>query len=164
MAIASFNLIEALRQTAYRLQNGAYYQWSHQGSCNCGHLAQTITNLSKAEIHKMALEKEGNWEEKSVEYCKTSGYTIDHVIESMLNLGLTTDDIANLEKLSCPKILEYISSEKTTMVRNNKEDVVLYMRAWANMLEDELTTKTNNIKEKIDQIFQNSNKLKMLQK
>lgn len=160
MAIPSFKLIDALRTTADRLENGAYYQWSHQGSCNCGHLAQTITNLSKEEIHKMALEKQGNWEEKAIEYCKTSGYTIDHVITSMINLGLSTDDIANLEKLSCSNILSYIPENKKPLLRNNKENVILYMRAWSEMLENQLMfDKESVIKENINQAFEKNQSL-----
>ncbi|MBC7474676.1 MAG: hypothetical protein H7263_10325 [Candidatus Sericytochromatia bacterium] len=146
MAKPSFYLVETLRDTAQRLEKGAYYQWAHQGSCNCGHLAQTITKLSKAEIHRLALEKEGNWEDKTIEYCKTSGYTIDHIITSMIDMGLTTDDIANLEKLSCPNILKYVPADKKPLIHNNKEDVILYMRAWANLLEDQLMTEANKMK------------------
>ena len=29
------------------------------GSCNCGHLAQTVTRLTKAEIHTQALQRYG---------------------------------------------------------------------------------------------------------
>ena len=51
-------MIEALRETARRLQKGAEYDWNHQGNCNCGHLVQTVTKLSKAEIHaKKRVEK-----------------------------------------------------------------------------------------------------------
>lgn len=135
MAKSSYPLIEALRTTADRLELGAYYQWTHQGSCNCGHLAQTITKLTKAQIHQMALEKEGNWADKINDYCKTSGYPIDHVISSMIDLGMTTDDISNLEKLSCPKITKNISKD---LNHKDKSDVILYMRTWANILEEEL--------------------------
>ncbi|WP_243635867.1 hypothetical protein [Hymenobacter edaphi] len=48
MASCSLSVIEALRTTAQRLSTQAPYQWGHMGSCNCGHLAQTITRLSKA--------------------------------------------------------------------------------------------------------------------
>ncbi|MFN8578524.1 MAG: hypothetical protein U0354_16975 [Candidatus Sericytochromatia bacterium] len=135
MAKSSYALIEALRTTANRLEQGVYYQWTHQGSCNCGHLAQTITKLTKAQIHQMALEKEGNWADKINDYCKTSGYPIDHVISSMIDLGMTTDDISNLEKLSCHKITAKIPKE---LNHKDKSDVILYMRTWADILESEL--------------------------
>ncbi|RYY00361.1 hypothetical protein EON78_01370 [bacterium] len=138
MARPSYPLVEALRITADRLEQGAYYQWTHQGSCNCGHLAQTITKLTKSEIHKIALEKEGNWADKTIDYCKTSGFPIDHVISSMLDLGMTTEDISNLEKLACPKVLKNVDSHKKPLRYNDKGDVILYMRIWADLLEQEI--------------------------
>jgi hypothetical protein len=50
MAHANIELIEALRETARRLKNGAHYAWGHHGSCNCGNLLQTVTDLSAREI------------------------------------------------------------------------------------------------------------------
>ncbi len=138
MARPSYQLIEALRITADRLDKGAYYQWTHQGSCNCGHLAQTITKLTKSEIHKIALEKEGNWADKTIDYCKTSGFPIDHVIGSMVDLGMTTEDIANLEKLSCPKVLKELRENIKPLKYSDKNHVILYMRTWANILENEI--------------------------
>lgn len=138
MARPSYPLVEALRITADRLEQGAYYQWTHQGSCNCGHLAQTITKLTKSEIHKIALEKEGNWADKTIDYCKTSGFPIDHVISSMIDLGMTTEDISNLEKLACPKVLKNVDLYKKPLRYNDKGDVILYMRTWANLLEQEI--------------------------
>lgn len=150
MARPSYSLIEALRITADRLEQGAYYQWTHQGSCNCGHLAQTITKLSKSEIHKLALEKEGNWADKTIDYCKTSGFPIDHVISSMVDLGMTTEDIANLEKLACSKILNYIPRNMQPLKYSDKGHVILYMRTWADMLENELLNQSKtHIKEKV---------------
>lgn len=138
MAKPSIALIEALRDTADRLEKGAYYQWTHQGSCNCGHLAQTITKLSKEEIHKIALEKEGMWLDHTLDFCPTSGYTIDHIISSMVAIGLSTKEIGSLEKLDDKKVLSYIPVEKRPLKHNKKEDVILYMRSFAQMIEDEL--------------------------
>ena len=50
MAKATPILIEAIRNTAKKLETGAPYQWGHMGSCNCGNLAQEITDLSEKEI------------------------------------------------------------------------------------------------------------------
>lgn len=151
MARPSYPLVESLRLTADILEQGAYYQWTHQGSCNCGHLAQTITKLTKSEIHKIALEKEGNWADKTIDYCKTSGFPIDHVISSMIDLGMTTEDISNLEKLSCPKVLKNIVQYKKPLRYNDKGDVILYMRTWADLLEQEIINSI--IKENSDKVL-----------
>ena len=59
------DLIAALRSTARRLEGGARYRWTHMGSCNCGHLAQTLTRLPREEIHRLALERAGDWGEQA---------------------------------------------------------------------------------------------------
>ena len=130
-----FNMIDALTQTADRLERGAVYNWSHQGNCNCGHLAQTITTLSQAEIHTRALEKAGDWREKVIEYCPTSCYPIEHIISTILEAGFSLADLAHLERLSSPEILQSIPPERKPLRHNVKQDVVLYMRAWVRLLE-----------------------------
>lgn len=137
MGSATHALIDALRSTAARLRAGAPYRWTHQGACNCGHLAQTVTRLSKAEIHRIALEKAGDWAAHAIDYCPGSGYPIDHVISSMLALGLTTEEIAHLERLSDPKVLARVPGGSRELDFRARDDVVLYMETWADLLSDE---------------------------
>lgn len=139
MARANHALVRALRVTADRLAaDDARYEWGHMGSCNCGHLAQTVTKLSRAEIHARAMERAGDWGEQVVEYCPTSGYAIDHVIEEMLALGLARGDLSDLERLSGSKVLARLPVGERELKRNRRDDVVLYLRTWADALEDEL--------------------------
>lgn len=130
-------LIDALRETAARLRRGAEYRWTHQGMCNCGHLAQTVTSLSRAEIHAMALEKQGDWAEHARDYCPESGFPIDHVIESMLGLGMSTTDIVHLERVSDPRVLKALE-EGRHLDKRDRDDVIRYLDAWARLLEEEL--------------------------
>jgi hypothetical protein len=132
MARASGDLIDALRRTADRLAGDVSYQWGHMGMCNCGHLAQSITGLAGAEIHRSALIREGDWEQQARDYCPTSGNLIDVVLAAMFNLGLTRDDVRHLEKLSDPSVLRRAGRH---LRFNRREDVVGYMRAWADLLE-----------------------------
>ncbi len=138
MAQPTLELISALRHTAARLSSGGHYQWGHMGACNCGHLAQTITNVPKHAIHEWALERVGDWETQANQYCPASGYRIDEVISAMLALGMTRRDIRNLERLSDPRVLGRLREGERRLARNRREDVVRYMRAWADLLEDEL--------------------------
>jgi len=132
-------LIDALRKTAKRLAASTVrYQWSHQGSCNCGHLAQTLTNLSHAEIHSYAIERHGDWEDHAEDYCPTSGHHIDRIITAMMEIGMTRDDIGYLEKLDAPAVLYRLPLEQRNLTRTNREHVVLYMNTWADMLEEQL--------------------------
>jgi hypothetical protein len=138
MAQPTPELIAALRETALRLRDGADYRWTHQGACNCGHLAQTITRLSKAEIHAMAVEKEGIWEDHVIAHCSYSGYPIDHIIDKMLEIGLSYDDIRHLEKLSSPVVLRRLSDGRTYLDYRQREDVVTYMELFADLLQEQL--------------------------
>lgn len=139
MASPSLSVIEALRTTAQRLSTQAPYQWGHMGSCNCGHLAQTITRLSKADIHARALERYGDWNQQLLDYCPSSGLPIDDVIDAMLAAGFTRSDLAHLERLSDSAIRAAIPGGRREALRHNyRDDVVLYLRTWARLLEDEL--------------------------
>ncbi|MCC5919725.1 MAG: hypothetical protein LAT68_06455 [Cyclobacteriaceae bacterium] len=137
MARASLKLIEALRKTADNLANGSPYQWGHMGACNCGNLAQELTKYSKAEIHAFAMRKHGDWNEQVSEYCDTSGFHIDMIISEMLQSGLSIEDLMNLEKLSDDQILLRLPKDKRHLEKNNKQHVELYMRAWADLLEEQ---------------------------
>ncbi len=140
MATATPKLISALRTTAARLREGSNFQWGHMGSCICGHLAQTVTELSPAEIHRRAMERHGDWSQQSVEHCPTSGLAIDHVIDEMLALGLHIGDLRHLEKLSDPRILARVPAR--WLRHQDRDHAVQYMEAWAELLEDDLRVTT----------------------
>lgn len=137
-------LINALRKTAKKLQHHANYQWGHMGSCNCGHLVQEVTQLSKAQIHEYAMQtRGGDWSEQSMDYCPTSGYLMDQVISIMLDAGMDIIDFKHLERLSDPEILKRLPFEERNLRYNHREDVVKYMNAWADELEEQLIAQIN---------------------
>ena len=148
MATPGLKIIDALRKTAMQLENGHRYEWGHMGSCNCGNLAQTITSFSRAEIQKYALQKRGDWSEQLVEYCPTSGYPMDMIIEKMIDFGFTRQDLRHLEWLSDTEILSNIPNSKH-FNRNVKADTITYIKAWADLLEEKLLAilKIPNIEE-----------------
>ena len=135
MARANHELIDALRRTAQRLASDISYQWGHMGMCNCGHLAQSITGLRGAEIHSSALIREGDWEQQANDYCPASGNLIDVILAAMFDLGLTRNDIRNLEKLAD---LEVLRRAGRHLRFNNRDDVVLYMLTWADLLQEQV--------------------------
>lgn len=136
MARATLKLVLAIRNTAKRLSHHAPYQWGHMGSCNCGHLAQELTRVSKADIHSYALHSEGSWTDQSRAYCPTSGLPMDLLISAMLDAGLGLDDLEYLEKLSDTRVLKRL--QIPFLKFNKREDVILYMHAWADLLEEQL--------------------------
>lgn len=138
MAKPNLKLIDALQKTANKLKAGAPYQWGHMGSCNCGSLVQEIAHISKSDIHEYAMRSAGSWEEQSFAYCPTSGYPMDLLITTMLEAGLELEDLKHLEKLSDPVILKRLPEEKRYLKHNMRDDVVVYLKTWACMLEEKL--------------------------
>jgi hypothetical protein len=144
MARVSAELIAAFRKTITKLKNNAPYEWGHMGACNCGNLAQEITQLSKAEIHQYAMQKSGDWNDQLMEYCPTSGYPMDLMISKLIEAGLTVDELKHLERLSDPKVLSHIQiPKKHHLQKNKKEDVILYLETWTLILENEWIEKFN---------------------
>ena len=132
---AAPELIAALRTTARRLERGVRYRWAHMGSCNCGHLAQTLTRLPRQEIHRLALQKAGDWGEQARQYCPTSGYPMDHILGVMRSYGLDADDIWHLERLSDPEVLRRLPPGQRHLDHRLREDVVRYLRTSADLAD-----------------------------
>ncbi|MCH7412145.1 hypothetical protein MM213_01515 [Belliella sp. R4-6] len=157
MATANLKLIKAFRGTIDKLKNGATYQWGHMGACNCGNLAQEITQYTKGDIHRYAMERHGDWNDQLIDYCPTSGLPMDEVIDQLLSAGLTLSDLAHLEKLTSPEVLKEMPLSKRNNLRKNvKEDVIFYMEVWVNILEEKWMQQQN--------INLNINEIKMFHK
>jgi hypothetical protein len=138
MATKSPEIIEVLRSTASTLEKSNAYQWGHMGACNCGFLAQQITHLKKEDIHQRAMQGHGDWSEQLNDYCPTSGLLFDDLISTMLAFGFDRDDLKHLERLSDARVLRNLSVEQRNLQYNKRDDVVLYLRTWADALENEL--------------------------
>ena len=138
MARASHSLIVALRKTAWVLRTSVDYQWGHRGACNCGHLAQTLTSLTKGQIHAAAIERGRDWGELVIDYCPTSGLPIDYIISSMLDAGLTRQELKALEDLSDRSVLSRLPEGRRYLRHNVREDVIIYMNLWADLIEEQL--------------------------
>jgi adenylate kinase family enzyme len=136
MTMAISPLILALRMTALRLDSGAPFRWTHMGACICGNLAQTVTHLSAADIHRAALQKAGDWGEQAYDYCPASGLPMDHIMGTLLQLGLGPADIRHLERLSDPYVLRRLPVEQQMLNRLERSDVILYLTTWADLLQE----------------------------
>ena len=116
--------------------------WGHMGACNCGNLAQELTSYTRAEIHEYAMRGRGDWTEQAEAYCEGTNMPIEIIISELLAKGLTTEDLMNLEKLKDKKVLSRLPQDVREKLSHNKvEDVVLYMKTWADLLEEELLAK-----------------------
>jgi hypothetical protein len=130
------NLIVALRVTAERLEEGARYEWGHMGRCNCGHLVQTITQLSDHEIARSVDFQLDEWSEHAQEYCAGTGHKVDHLFLTLQEMGFGYQDVIHLENLSDRRVLVRLG-ERRYLRRNCREDAVLYLRTMATMLEED---------------------------
>ncbi|MCA9611043.1 MAG: hypothetical protein KC619_35860 [Myxococcales bacterium] len=147
MARPTPRLIDALRVTAARLEDpSTKYRWAHMGACNCGQLAQTITEIPREEIHRRALERAGDWGEQAVEHCAASGLPIDHILDAMLDVGLELGDVTRLERLSDRRVLARLPVEERRLSFRAREDVVRYMRAWADLLDEERAREVSGVR------------------
>ena len=143
MAKPKLEVIQALRNTAKKLELTNDYQWGHMGLCNCGFLAQEVTHLSKSEIHQRAMERCGDWNDQLNDYCPTSRMCIDDVISELLNFGFDIDDLKHLERLSDKNILIHLPQSKRYLKHNLKSDVSLYLKTMADILERKLLYRIN---------------------
>jgi len=138
MAKPSVELVRALRATALRLREGARYEWGHYGACNCGHLAQTLTNLTPGQLHRYAQQRGGEWRHQAEAWCDTSDQPFDLVMGQMVRAGLHVEDIAQLETLSDPTVLANLPGGPRWLSANSRDDAVLYLETWATLLEQRL--------------------------
>jgi len=141
VAYPNVGLIEALRNAAKNLRNGADYAWGHHGSCNCGHILQVVTKLNKKEILEHAQSAHGEWTEIAEEYCGITKAPADLLVSKLEKLGLTPTDIHNLEYLEDRTVLENLPAGFRWLKKNLREDVVVYFETMAEMLEEELLKK-----------------------
>ena len=138
MAHPNLTLIGALRQAASNLRNGSYYAWGHHGSCNCGHLLQVVTHLSKEEILRYAHTGIGEWTEIAQEYCGVTQVPAGLMISKLEAIGLTPIDIHYLEYLQDKNVLDHLPGGFRWLKKNLREDVILYFETMANVLEERL--------------------------
>ena len=136
MAIPTIELIDALRETALRLRNGAHYAWGHHGTCNCGNLVQVITDFNKEEILRYAHTGIGEWTELAQEFCPVTNAPITLIITRLQQIGLTPTDIYNIEYLCDKEVLYNLPGGFRWLKRNIRGDAIHYFEAFANLLED----------------------------
>lgn len=134
MAVPSLALATVLRETADRLAASPHYQWAHFGHCNCGHLAQTVTRLSAAEIHRRAFVELTEWSEIPDDYCSSTGLRLDFILDRFRELGLDRTDLRHLEDLSDLAVLRALPGGFRYLRRNDRADAALYLRTWAAMI------------------------------
>lgn len=132
-------LVHSLRLAARRLEGGADYRWSHYGMCNCGHLAQVVTGVGARALQEAAFGRPGDWGEQGRDYCPDSGLPMDVIVGRMMSVGLEAEDFRHLERLTHPHVLRRLPPERRTLSHTRREDTVLFLDTWADLLEERLS-------------------------
>ena len=138
MAYPNLTLIGALRQAAKNLRAGAPYAWGNHGACNCGHVLQVVTHLSRQEILKWAHTGIGEWTEIAEEYCGITNVPAQLMVSKLEAIGLTPTDIHCLEYLKDKAVLDHLPGGFRWLQKNVREDVILYFETFADLLEEQL--------------------------
>jgi hypothetical protein len=138
MAHPNLELITALRNTALNIASGSVYAWGHHGACNCGNLLQTVTRLSKEEILRASRNGTGEWTELAQDWCETSDAPHDLLIAKLDAIGLTASDIHDIEYLANKDVLHALPGGFRYLSRNVREDVIVYLNTFAQLLEERL--------------------------
>ncbi|MEM9017218.1 MAG: hypothetical protein AAGC68_09390 [Verrucomicrobiota bacterium] len=136
MAIPNSTLIEALREAADRISAGARYEWGHLARCNCGHLVQSLTRMTDVQISQAVDHQLDEWTEHAKAFCPNSGRSVDDLFLTLEKSGMSRKDVIHLENLTDPRVLSRIGAN-VRLRKNQREDVVLYMNAFADLLEEE---------------------------
>jgi hypothetical protein len=139
MAYPTSELIHGLRTAAVTLRNGGFYAWGHHGACNCGHLLQATTELSKEEILSYAHTGAGEWTELAEESCSVSKAPLTLLLTKLQQLGLTPTDVHNIEYLEDREVLNCLPGGFRWLKRNARQDVVAYFETMADCLEEKMT-------------------------
>lgn len=128
-------IVSLLRKTADRLDSGARYEWGHMGRCNCGHLVQTLTELSDREIAASVDHQLDEWSEHAKTYCAETGSLVEDLFTALAEVGFSHRDVVALEHLTDRRVLSALGGPR--LRRNHVPDVSLYMRTLASILEEE---------------------------
>jgi hypothetical protein len=139
MAHPTIELIDGLRAAAENLRYGGFYAWGHHGACNCGHLLQATTHLTKEEILQHAHTGIGEWTELAEESCSVSHAPVNLLLNKLEQLGLTPTDIHNIEYLEDREVLKRLPGGFRWLKRNAREDVVAYFETMADWMEEKMT-------------------------
>ncbi|MGA1525967.1 MAG: hypothetical protein ACO4CZ_18540 [Planctomycetota bacterium] len=131
---ANLRLAFALRKTADRLADGARYEWGHVGRCNCGHVAQTLTDFDDRQILRIFGQDLSEWTEHARNRCADTNRDLVALFDVLHTAGMSHEDVLHLENLSDPRILARMPDGDRDLQRNERHDVVRYLRAYADLL------------------------------
>ena len=80
----------------------------------------------------------GEWTELAEDYCGITDAPVSLLLIKLQQLGLTPTDIHNIEYLEDKEVLMHLPGGFRWLSRNKREDVIMYMETFAELLEEKL--------------------------
>lgn len=139
--IPSRQLIDALRRAADRIEApGSDYDWHKGEVCNCGQVARQLIEPSELLELMYGHAEHGTWSEReSRGYCPVTGLPIWKVIKALAGFGFERGDLAEIESTSNQTVCDRAGIPNRLGLRTNPSHVASYLRAQAQILEEQLT-------------------------
>lgn len=142
--------IEALKQTIINVESGKYgYYWGSSDTCNCGVVARTLLGGEYALSNGLLdIERDTS---KGVfsgsYYCSTTKIKLPKVFQVLKDAGFSYEELNGLEYLSGEDVCNKLSwgtilvgcggRVKSDLKYDNKKNLLSYLRAWVEILEEE---------------------------
>lgn len=154
-------LITALRTAASALDAGTFhYNWFRPESCNCGVVVCSLLGKSVSQLQYQLptplYDKGPSWKVLVGQYCPVTGIPENEIFRELMKCGLTQRDITSLETLSDASVIARMGDlgtwapkrkwyqlrspsmrPRTKLDYGNQKDAANYMRAWAQLLEEQ---------------------------
>ncbi|MGL5062325.1 MAG: hypothetical protein ACRC62_20300 [Microcoleus sp.] len=147
MATPSRYLIDLLLRTADDIETNPDYNWFDTENCNCGLLVRNA-GLS-FDAKECGLCTNASWSIFASNTCLRTGLPLHGVIKQLVAIGLTTEDICQLETCSNPAVKRKIGRDYFTAC--DADSVAVYLRAWASILDKQLAEQTLSVQSEIQQ-------------
>jgi hypothetical protein len=81
---------------------------------------------------------EGAWEPEDLGVCSVSELNMTQVFAELAAWGLEARDVESLERLDDPEVRRRLGTHTRDYLRSDRTNVIHYMRAWADVLEERL--------------------------
>ena len=105
------------------------------GRCNCGHLVQTLTDMTDIEIVQSITYQLDEWTERAKDYCEGTSTKVQDLFDTLTRYGLGHEDLRHSVHLSDRRALNRIDG-RPYFRKNIVSDVSLYMDTMADFLEE----------------------------
>lgn len=123
----------------YSAANEQPGDWAEQALMHAS-AAQRATEavVSAADYGDRPALDEGAWQPEDRGACPVAEMPMSAIFATLINAGLSGDDIAHLERLSDPRIRKQLGTNTIDFPYGDRLNVVRYLDAWADLLQTEL--------------------------